>query len=71
MSQNQQEVGPIMSGSSLKASVKAAETPIVGDVVKGVFFKQLGLDKLFELDLRHHDELPPASLPTHEYKNGE
>lgn len=58
---------PIISGASLKATVKAAETPVVGEVVKAVFLKQLGLEALFELDLRAQEELPPASLPTHEH----
>ena len=58
------DAGPIVSGAALLASVRAAEAPLVGEAVKIVFFKQLGLDKLLELDLREHAELVPAALPT-------
>ena len=59
--------GPIISGAALIASMKAAETPVLGEAVKMVFFKQLGLDKLFAIDLRQHPETAPAALPTHEH----
>lgn len=63
----QQAYGPTVSGTALLATVKAAETPLVGDAVKQILFAQLGLDKLFAIDLRPWSETAPASLPTHEH----
>lgn len=49
-----------ISGRALKALVRAAETPGVGFALKGRLMSQMGLDALFELDLRALDE-PPLS----------
>ncbi|MGM0558250.1 MAG: hypothetical protein ACQEVA_17830 [Myxococcota bacterium] len=44
----------ILNGHALRAVVRAAETPLVGIGVKKRLFSQLGLDELFELDLREY-----------------
>jgi hypothetical protein len=44
--------------------VRAAETPLLGDVVKRNLAAQLGLNELFELDLSEYDP-EPAALPHH------
>lgn len=49
-----------ISGRSLKALVRAAETPGIGFALKGRLMSQMGLDALFDLDLRNLGE-PPLS----------
>lgn len=57
MSDTEEEV--ILNGRKLRTVVRAAETPIVGAGVKKRLFTQLGLDELFELDLRSLMEPEP------------
>jgi hypothetical protein len=54
----------ILRGAALRAAVRAAETPLLGDVVKRNLAAQLGLNELFELDLSEYDP-EPAALPHH------
>jgi hypothetical protein len=54
----------ILRGAALRAAVRAAETPGLGEVVKLNIASQLGLFELFELDLSEHD-VEPAVLPHH------
>ncbi len=64
MSDKEQEV--ILNGRALRAVVRAAETPLVGVGVKKRLFSQLGLDELFEIDLRDLMDPEPiveTSLP--------
>ncbi|AWV89934.1 hypothetical protein [Bradymonas sediminis] len=51
-----------ISGRSLKALVRAAETPGIGFALKERLMSQMGLDALFEMDLRDQGE--PALSPT-------
>jgi|GEM_PF-6282855 len=51
-----------ISGRALKALVRAAETPGVGFALKGRLMSQMGLDALFDLDLRELGE--PSLSPT-------
>jgi hypothetical protein len=48
-----------LSGTALKALVRAAEAPIVGHGVKKKLLSQMGLDELFELDLRELGDPAP------------
>ncbi len=49
-----------LAGTPLKALVRAAETPVVGHGVKMRLLKEMGLDELFDLDLRELGD-PPLS----------
>jgi hypothetical protein len=49
-----------ISGAPLKALVRAAETPGVGYALKLRLMSQMGLDALFDLDLRELGD-PPLS----------
>lgn len=51
-----------LSGTALKALVRAAEAPVVGHGVKARLLSEMGLDELFELDLRELGD--PALSPT-------
>ena len=62
MSDNEEEV--VLNGRALRAVVRAAETPVIGLGVKKRLFTQLGLDELFEVDLREFMEPEPILLPT-------
>lgn len=53
---------PVISGKALRAAVRAAETPVVGRVVKDVFMRQLGIDRLLEMDLRQAKGAPEANV---------
>lgn len=52
-----------LTGTALKALVRAAETPVVGHGVKKQLLSQMGLDPLFELDLREYGDPPPVDVP--------
>jgi hypothetical protein len=70
-----QEQAIVLNGRALRAVVKAAETPLVGIGVKKRLFSQLGVDEIFELDLREYMNPEPilsAELPSHgqESENG-
>lgn len=54
----------ILSGLALRAAVRAAEAPVTGNLVKRNLAAQLGLDRLFELDLSEV-EPEPAAMPHH------
>ena len=63
MSQNRDGAhAPVISGKALQAAVRAAETPVVGQVVKDVFMRQLGIDRLLKMDLRGARGAPEASV---------
>ena len=63
MSQNEGGAhAPVISGKALQAAVRAAETPVVGQVVKDVFMRQLGIDRLLEMDLREARGAPEANV---------
>ncbi len=53
--------GPILTGRALSAAVRAAETPLLADLIKASLFAQLGLDRLLREDLRAHEPAPPAN----------
>ncbi len=55
----------VLQGASLKAAVKAAETPITGELVKRNLVAQLGIDLLADVDLRGYGSPPTAALPHH------
>lgn len=55
----------VLTGMALKGIVRAAETPVSGELVKRQLFADLGLDRVFELDLSKHGNPEPASLPLH------
>lgn len=50
-SRNGQGVPPPLSGGALRAAVGAAEAPLTGELVKAVFFRQLGIEAMLRLDL--------------------
>ncbi|QDG51427.1 hypothetical protein FIV42_11940 [Persicimonas caeni] len=52
-----------VSGAPLKALVRAAEAPVVGHGVKNQLLSQMGLDALFELDLRAMGDPAPYGTP--------
>jgi hypothetical protein len=52
-----------VNGVALKTLVRAAETPVVGQGVKNQLLSQMGLDALFELDLRTLGEPEPIASP--------
>lgn len=56
--------GLVLSGVALRAAVRAAEAPVLGEVAKRNLVSELKLDELFALDLREWDP-EPASLPHH------
>ncbi len=65
------DVGKIMaksdlmiSGLTLRALVRAAETPVSGQLVKRQLFADLELDDVLKVDLRNEDP-PLASMPVH------
>jgi|TARA_Y100000588_G_C13694541_1_gene685929 hypothetical protein len=59
---NQGSGVPVLTGQALVAAVNAAEAPLLGDGVKQLFFKQLGLDRLMEVDFDLLDDAPDASI---------
>jgi hypothetical protein len=61
MSDAEEEV--VLHGRALRAVVRAAETPLVGVGVKKRLFGQLGLEELFELDLREYMDPEPILAP--------
>jgi hypothetical protein len=52
-----------LSGAPLKALVRAAEAPVVGHGVKKQLLSQMGLDALFDLDLRELGDPAPYGSP--------
>lgn len=54
----------ILRGPALRAAVRAAETPVLGEVVKRNLAAQLGLHELFAIDLSGRD-IEPAAMPHH------
>ena len=55
---NQGSGVPVLTGQALVAAVNAAEAPLLGDGVKQLFFKQLGLDRLMEVEFDLLDDAP-------------
>lgn len=53
-----------ISGLTLRALVRAAETPVSGQLVKRQLFSDLHLDDILRIDLRA-DAPPIALLPVH------
>ena len=51
----------VLSGAMLKTVVRMAETPLVGIGVKKQLLSQMGVDALWELDLREHGNPEPAT----------
>lgn len=54
----------VLSGLALRGLVRAAETPVSGELVKKQLFTDLDLDSVLAIDLRAEDPAP-ASLPIH------
>ncbi len=52
-----------LSGTPLKALVRAAEAPVVGHGVKKQLLAQMGLGPLFDLDLRGLGDPAPYGTP--------
>ena len=59
---NQGSGVPVLTGQALVAAVNAAEAPLLGEGVKQLFFKQLGLDRLMEVEFDLLDDAPDASI---------
>lgn len=53
---------PVLSGNALIAAVSAAEAPLTGEVIKRLFFKQLGLDVLADMDFDAIERAPDALI---------
>ena len=53
----------VLTGRALRALVRAAEAPLVGHGVKQRLLSQMGLDALFDVDLRDLDDPPPIVSP--------
>jgi hypothetical protein len=53
----------VLEGLALKAAVRAAETPVTGQIVARNLVAQLELDSLADVDLRRDGSPPPAILP--------
>ncbi len=54
----------MISGLTLRALVRAAETPVSGQLVKRQLFADLELDDVLKVDLRNEDP-PIALMPVH------
>ena len=54
----------MISGLALRALVRAAETPVSGQLVKRQLFADLELDDVLRIDLRNEDP-PLALMPVH------
>lgn len=67
---NQGSGVPVLTGQALVAAVNAAEAPLLGEGVKQLFFKQLGLDRLMEVDFDLIDDAPDASIMAPVYPAG-
>ena len=67
---NQGSGVPVLTGQALVAAVNAAEAPLLGEGVKQLFFKQLGLDHLMEVDFDLIDDAPDASIMAPVYTAG-
>ena len=67
---NQGSGVPVLTGQALVAAVNAAEAPLLGEGVKQLFFKQLGLDRLMEVDFDLIDDAPDASIMAPVYTAG-
>lgn len=55
----------ILSGMALRGLVRAAETPVSGQLVKRQLFSDLELDEVARFDFRDEGEPEIAILPVH------
>jgi len=55
----------VLAGMALRGLVRAAETPVSGELVKRQLFADLELDEVAHYDFRADGEPGIASLPIH------